>query len=112
MYELLVNVLFWTAAGAVGYTAVYLVRCKLEDLREEPKGIKFTKTTYDVAIQRAAKDMRRIYHIYLTVPEGAIGDTAYAMYVRKREFLKAICLRESRERKPHYAGYGQTRSLV
>lgn len=109
MFDLLVNLLIWTVVGAVGYMAVYLVRRKLKDRREGPKGIKFTKTTYDVAIQQAARDTRRVYHIYLTVPEGAIGDTAYAMYLRKREFLKAICLRESRERNPNYAGYGQTR---
>lgn len=108
MYDTLVSLLIWTAAGSVSYLVVYLLRCKLADRRERKHYITFTKNTYDVAILRAAKDTRRVYHIYMSVPEGATSDTAYLMYLNKRSFLKAIFLREARERKHINEGYRQT----
>lgn len=109
MYDLLVNLLVWTAAGAVGYLVVYLVRWWLAERRSRNL---FTKATYDLAIHRAAKNARSMEHLYLALPEGEVKKNAFAIFTKRQELLKAICKRENRELGLNDARYGQTRSMV
>lgn len=94
MYDVFVNILIWTAIGAVSHFFVVLFRMKLADRRRTV----FTEKTYMAARTKALNETLDASAVYRSVPRGVMSDGAFRIFIKRQNYLRRLLGRFTRER--------------
>lgn len=95
MYEVFVNILTWTAVGAVCHFLVVLFRMKLADRRSRTV---FTEKTYLTARTKALNETMDASKVYRSIPNGELSVEAFRIFSKRQRHLTRLAERFTRER--------------